>query len=47
MNMIMENLRNDNDKIKPNYLKENPFQCRFVPHKFHRDRPGVQQKSPW
>jgi len=46
MNMIMGNLRNDNDKMTPNYLEENLSQCRFSPHTFHMDRPGVQQKSP-
>ena len=33
-------------KMKPNYLEENLYQCCFVLHTFHMDRPGVQQKSP-
>jgi hypothetical protein len=37
----MEHQWNEIDRIKPKYSGKNLYQCQFVHHKSHMDRPGI------
>jgi hypothetical protein len=44
--ILMEHRWNEIDRGKPKYSEKNLFQCHFVHHKSHTDRPGIESGPP-
>jgi hypothetical protein len=44
--ILMEHRWNKIDREKPKYSKKNLYQCHFVQHESHNDRPGIEPGPP-